>query len=192
MTIAANRMTLEEYLIYDDGTDARHELVDGVLIEMGSESPLNQRIALFILFTLAQFLPLERLYRGAEIKTARATSRIPDAMVLTAAGAIALEGQARTLITPDMPPPLLVIEVVSPGEPGEKNYDRDYIEKRQEYSARGIPEYWLIDPQRQIVWVLTLQETGYQEQSFIGQAAIVSSAFPTLTLTAHQILTAGR
>ena len=39
MTIATNqRLTLEEYLSYDDGTDTRHELVDGVLVAMGAES----------------------------------------------------------------------------------------------------------------------------------------------------------
>ena len=27
-------LTLEEYLVYDDGTDTRYELVDGELVEM--------------------------------------------------------------------------------------------------------------------------------------------------------------
>ena len=36
----------------------------------------------------------------------------------------------------DMPPPLLVVEVVSP-----KQEKRDYSYKRTEYAARGIAEY---------------------------------------------------
>jgi Uma2 family endonuclease len=47
-------------------------------------------------------------------------------------------------ITREMPPPRLVVEVVSPGK---KDRDRDYIAKRQQYAERGIPEYWLIDPE---------------------------------------------
>ncbi len=71
----------------------------------------------------------------------------------------------------------LVVEVVSPGEPGDQsNYDRDYVEKRREYAERGIPEYWLIDPERQVVLVLTLRGQSYHEQRFTGQAAIVSPA----------------
>ena len=33
MTIASKTMTLEEYLNYDNGTDSRHELENGKLIE---------------------------------------------------------------------------------------------------------------------------------------------------------------
>jgi Uma2 family endonuclease len=35
------RMTFEEYLNYDDGTNTRYELVNGVLVEMGAETALN-------------------------------------------------------------------------------------------------------------------------------------------------------
>ena len=38
------RMTLEEYLKYDDGTDIRYELVDGVLVEMGAEQQFQIQI----------------------------------------------------------------------------------------------------------------------------------------------------
>jgi len=55
MTIAANRrMTLEEYLNYDDGTDTRYELVNGVLVEMGAESTINTQIAMFLVATFLQ------------------------------------------------------------------------------------------------------------------------------------------
>jgi Uma2 family endonuclease len=46
MSIATNRMTIEEYLNYDDGTDTRYELVDGVLVEMGAESTLNTQMSI--------------------------------------------------------------------------------------------------------------------------------------------------
>ena len=41
------RLTFEEYLAYDDGTDTRYELVNGVLVATGAESPLNLDIAFF-------------------------------------------------------------------------------------------------------------------------------------------------
>lgn len=34
MTIATQKLTFEEYLAYDDGTDTRYELVDGELVPM--------------------------------------------------------------------------------------------------------------------------------------------------------------
>ncbi|MGC8714466.1 MAG: hypothetical protein ACP5RH_18925 [Leptodesmis sp.] len=54
MALSANRrMTLEEYLNYEDGTDIRYEVHDGVLVEMGAESDVNVLIATFL---LAMFL----------------------------------------------------------------------------------------------------------------------------------------
>ncbi|MGB3559020.1 MAG: hypothetical protein WBG66_06520 [Geitlerinemataceae cyanobacterium] len=53
------------------------------------------------------------------------------------------------------PAPWMAIEIVSPGKPGEENYDRDYVEKRRESAERGIPEYGIIDPSRQVVLVVT-------------------------------------
>jgi Uma2 family endonuclease len=75
---------------------------------------------------------------------------------------------------------------------GTANDDRDYVEKRREYAERGIPEYWLIDPQRQVVLVLTLWNGEYQEQRFQENQLILSPALPSLNLTAEQVLRAGK
>ncbi len=58
-----------------------------------------------------------------------------------------------------MPPPALVVEVVSPGK---VNQDRDYRFKRSEYAARGIKEYWIVDPQISKVTVLILNGGFYK------------------------------
>ena len=203
MTIASDRsqskttarpMTLEEYLNHDDGTDIPDELVDGVLVKMGAENTGNINTAMFLISVFLQFLPYDRIYRGTEVwvPSKLTTVRYPDLLVLTEAGAERLPRSQRSLITSQMPAPALVVEVVSPGKEGTENYDQDYIEKRREYAARGIPEYWIIDPVREIVLVLTLQGQTYQEQRFEGTATIVSPTFPRLTLTAEQVLTAGK
>jgi Uma2 family endonuclease len=82
-----------------------------------------------------------------------------------------------------MPPPLLVIEVVSPDEPA-----RDYRHKRSEYAVRGIPEYWIVDPIQQKVAILTLVEGFYDETVFEGDTPLISPTFPSLNLTANQTL----
>jgi Uma2 family endonuclease len=63
-------------------------------------------------------------------------------------------------------------------------------DKRNEYAARGITEYWIVDPIEEIVFVLNLQNGDYVSRSFTGEATIVSSTFPTLSITAKQVLIA--
>lgn len=200
MTLATNRavvpqrMTLAEYLNFDDGTELRTELVDGVLVEMGAESTLNVAIGSFLFAMFLQAVPHYLIHKGTEIETpgGQATSRYPDLLVLTEACAAALKGQARSIVRADMPLPALVVEVVSPGEPGELNYDRDYLHKPVEYAARGIPEYWIVDPHFQVVVVLKLEENVYSERVFQDDQVVVSPRFPTLKLTAASILSAGQ
>ncbi|MFM7425379.1 MAG: Uma2 family endonuclease, partial [Elainella sp.] len=109
-------------------------------------------------------------------------TRIPDLVILRPEH-LALT-QRRLTITKEMPPPLLIAEVVSPGTANEQ---RDYERKRQQYEELGVVEYWLIDPQQQRVTVLELQNGIYQEIGHQSTEAIRSPLFPALTLTAEQI-----
>jgi Uma2 family endonuclease len=188
------RMSLEEYLTYDDGTDTRYELVDGVLVEMGSEAPLNPLIALYILGALLQVgVPLDLFAIGhqMEVESTEASARQPDLIVHTPASMAAILDDGK-LLRGGEPVPALVVEVVSSSKTDEESRERDYIEKRAEYAARGIPEYWIVDPDRQAVLVLTLSGGVYQEATFTGPQLLKSPAFPTLALTADQVLAAGR
>ncbi|MDZ8139858.1 MAG: Uma2 family endonuclease [Nostoc sp. DedQUE04] len=188
--IAGKGLTLEEYLKYDDGTDSQYELVAGELVAIPPESPKNAQISLFLLINFLKFVPVNRLSNKVEIVVAgsRATTRIPDLVVLTDELATALEGATRSTITLDIPPPALVVEVVSPGKANE---DRDYRYKRSEYAARGIAEYWIVDPQINVVTVLILVDGFYEETRFTRNSAIASTIFPELQLTAEQVLKAG-
>ena len=189
------RLTIEEFLTYDDGTDTRYELVDGVLVEMGAESTINTLIAGFLFLQFAVMgIPGYRIgfKQWISVSDSTATARGPDLIVHSDASFAAIEGSSQAIVKAGMPNPLLVIEVVSPGKPGEDNYERDYVEKPKEYAARGIPEFWQVDPSRSVVIVLNLKDGAYQARKFRGSDQVISPAFPDLQLTAEQILRAGR
>ncbi|MGH2413548.1 MAG: Uma2 family endonuclease [Microcystaceae cyanobacterium] len=195
MVIAPQIISLEDYFNYNDDTDTRYELEDGELLIMPPESDLNLRIASFLFaYFLQRGIPFYHLRIGTEIVVSgtRATVRLPDLMVLTEELALALESASRSAVMMDMPPPQLVVEVVSPGK---KNADRDYRYKRSQYQARGIAEYWIVDPIGQRITVLSLVEGLYEEAVFEGDEAIVSTLLPELgqgtQLTAAQVLQAG-
>ena len=194
MTVTTTHMGLEDFFAYTSDRDTLYELEDGELIEMPPESDLNQRIASFLFaYFLRQGIAPDLLRTKTEIAVmgVRATVRVPDLLVLSEELATALEGATRATITLDMPPPRLVVEVVSPGK---KNINRDYRYKRSQYEARGIVEYWIVDPITQRVSVLTRIEGLYEAALFEGDAAITSTLLAKLVsesgLTAAQILKA--
>ena len=181
-------LTFEEYLSYDDGTDIRYELVDGELVALPPESGINAIIATYLVLMFARVVDFRLIHSHCcELQVSgKVQNRYPDLIILQPEH-LQLT-QKRLTITLDMPPPPVIVEIVSPGE---ANRQRDYLEKRQQYAARGIPEYWIVDPQAQMVMILRLEASNYVEVGqFRQQEQIVSPMFPTLTLTAAQILQA--
>jgi len=194
--VTSEIMSLEDFLNYDDGTDACYELEDGRLLFMPSESDINQRIAMFLLaHCLQRGIPFYRFRMKTEVVVmgARATVRVPDLLVLTEELAQVMTGATRSIVMLDMPPPELVVEVVSPGN---ENKNRDYRYKKSQYQARGIGEYWIVDPIQEKITVLTLVEGLYEEAEFTGDAIISSPFLSALNqespLTVAQVLQAGK
>lgn len=180
------RLTFEEYLSYDDGTDKHYEFVGGEVIEMPPESPINSRISFFLAMEFAKLLSQERIcHKDTEIAVSgtQVQTRLPDLMVLSEELAAMLEGTNRGTITLEMPPPELIVEVVSPGK---NNEERDYRYKRSEYAARGVAEYWVINPEESKITVFTLVAGFYEGEEYIG-AMPIKSRFEALQLTVEQV-----
>ncbi len=186
MTVTIQKMTLAEFLAYDDGTDNLYELENGALIYMPAESDINQRIASFLFaFFLGLGIPSYRLRIGMEIAVSgsKVSVRIPDLVLLSEELAEEMKGATRSIVLMDMPPPLLVVEVVSPNQ--EK---RDYRYKRSEYAARGIAEYWIVDPLQQRVTLLEWVEGLYEEEVYVGDRKIESKILGSLEINVDRVL----
>ncbi|MEM8673144.1 MAG: Uma2 family endonuclease [Cyanobacteria bacterium P01_G01_bin.67] len=174
----SHQYTLEEYLNCSDIIhDGNYELENGLIKEMPPESWQNLQIIMYLITEITKIVPYQQVTNKAEIiiSGSRVTARVPDLIVLTPEGAAELAEYKRSTITLDMPPPLLVVEVVSPGK---KNRDRDYRFKRSEYAARGIKYYWIIDPQDKKFICLELMNGLYEERMFDSYQEQVSFEFP--------------
>ena len=175
--ILSKTYTLEEYLNEEFISEKPFELEAGKIKEMLPESPENVRIALYIMMLIIQELGVSRVSNKAEIiiSGSRVNSRIPDLTVFSEAGAVEISNSTRSTITLDMFPPLLVVEVVSPGK---ANRDRDYRYKRSEYAARGIAHYWIIDPQERKFVRLKLVDGLYEEEVYDAESEGISFTEP--------------
>lgn len=181
--------SFDEYLAYDDGTENFYELFNGELIEVPPESGYNTSVAFFLSIQLAALVGHLRVrLHGLELEVrGEPKNRYPDLTVIQPEHIQLLA--KRNTIRLTMPPPALVVEVVSPGE---LQWERDYVAKRAQYEDLGIPEYWIINPQDRTVLVLAQQGQGFAPVgTFAGEQRIESAQFDDLTLTAAQLFAAG-
>jgi Uma2 family endonuclease len=189
VTTPTQKITFEEYLDYDDGTNKSYELVNGKLVEMTPASFLHSDIIDFIADCFKAIATQDKLDIKVKtgdvgIRTGVNSSRIPDILVI--------DGQIwqsyrrdQSAVIEDIV--LLVVEVVSPGI---EQIERDYSEKAVEYQNMGIPEYWIVDPIEQKITVGVLKNGSCTKTVFTGDSVIPSPTFPELKITAAAIISA--
>jgi Uma2 family endonuclease len=188
LTIKPRFETFEEYLIYDDNSEKLYELFNGELIEVPPESGFNIEIANFLFLKFAQLVGYRRVRgHGLELEVrGEPKNRYPDLTIIREEHIQQLS--KRNAIRLNMAPPLLVIEIVSPGE---IQRDRDYIAKRSQYQDCCIPEYWIVDPQTQTILVLELINSVYTTVgNFSNDDLVRSPTFGQLKLRIIDILNA--
>ncbi len=134
-------MTYEQFLEWE--TDTQHvEWVDGKVVPMSPISKEHAEAGLFLLRLVSEFVEARGvgrvLYEPFQMKTGpELPGRSPDLLFVSNENL----GRLKRLYLEG--PADLVVEIISPGS---RAMDRG--EKFYEYEQGGVPEFWLIDPQR--------------------------------------------
>lgn len=161
-------VSYDEFLAWAD-ENTRAEWVDGEIQTMNPASAPHQRLVRFLSNVFGTWVE----ERGAgEVFVApyqmklegRPSGREPDVLVVT-------EPHRDRIRDSHLEGPAdLVVEVVS-----SESGPRDRGEKFYEYEAAGIPEYWIVDPNREQLEVYRLEEERYRVAS-MGEEGRVDSA----------------
>ena len=182
------KLTFQQYLVYEGEPDVHYELVRGKLIPMPEASHLHTNISKFLTYKLQLHFAAENLELVANslatgVRTEEASSRIPDLVVCRQSiweEAIQRSG-AGVLDFAEKPD--LVVEIVS------TNRRDDYVIKQNEYEVAEIAEYWIVDPKKKRVRIYSLtSEEGYSWIDFGLGEEISSTRLPNLVLSVEQIL----
>lgn len=183
-------LSFEDYLSYEDDNNRLYELFNGELIELPPESGENVEVATSLLIEFCALVGRSRVRgHGLELEVrGEPKNRYPDLTIIREEHISLLK--QRNTIRLMMPPPLMVMEVVSPGN---LQHERDYVAKRRQYEDIGANEYWIVDPSLRQVTVLAMQEGRYEEVGVFKGAQIVKSpTFPEWVIAASTILKAGK
>ena len=160
-------VSYDEFLEWAD-EDTRAEWVDGDIIFMSPISDAHQDIVEFFLTLLRHHVEHheEGWVRSSTFQMKLdviPSGREPDIVYLRE------EHRNRMTGTYIDGPADMAVEVVSP-----ESGPRDRGEKFYEYEAAGVPEYWLVDPDREELLVYRLQDDRYKI-AFEGQEGRVDS-----------------
>ncbi len=178
---AAGQWQYEDlFSLPEDGK--RYEIIEGDLYEMPAPSWDHQVIIVNLLLLLAPVIqslggriliaPLDVFFEGANPVQ-------PDILAILPGwqGALPQRGPQGA--------PDLLIEVLSPSNRGH-----DLLTKRALYARAGVREYWIVDPARQTVDILTLDRDAlHSVQTASGADAAISPllegiAFPVTAIFA--------
>ena len=159
--------TEEEYLWLSDHSRQLLEFTDGYVEVLPMPTDEHQGISWFFCLIFTAYLqPLGGIVRYAPLRLRLRSGKMrePDLLVLRDAGDT--RRQNRYWLGAD-----LVLEIVSPDKP-----ERDLVEKRREYAASGIPEYWIVNPLDGTITVLRLDGEQYVEHGRFRRGEQATSA----------------
>jgi Uma2 family endonuclease len=157
----------------EDGN--RYEVIDGELYVSSAPSLIHQIILSNLLISVAGYLrehPIGRILPGVGVIFDDYNGVIPDLIFVTNERLRKTLAGGRFHAAPE-----IVIEILSPGKSNER---RDRHVKRSLYSARGVAEYWLIDPENQTIELHLRNQAGdlVFDRSVLSADELTSSLLP--------------
>lgn len=170
--VIASGISYDLFLQQYDGEHV--EWVEGRVIRMASVTARHDNLSLFFTTLLELYLSISGggfIFRDPMILRLPTSGRAPDVQVLLPAR------QSQIRDREILAPVDLIIEIVSP-----TSIRRDYFEKFGEYEAAGIPEYWIIDPDREQAVFYILDEHGFYTARLPIGGVYYSAMLPQLAL----------
>jgi Uma2 family endonuclease len=177
------RWSEEAYLALD--TNHLIEFKNGCLEFLPMPDLSHQCITRFLFLLLHDFVTSRNLgeafFAPLRTRTVQHFIREPD-VVFARPGRI--RKKSGPLLKAD-----LVVEVVSEGP---ENRKRDLVEKRREYAAAAIREYWIVDPKQKSITVLSLRDGKYRVHGKYARGDVARSALlPGFEIDVTECLAAG-
>jgi Uma2 family endonuclease len=177
------KLTYDDFVLFpDDGQ--RHELIDGEHYVTPSPNRKHQKVSGNLHLMIASWLdeqPVGHLfYAPFDVVFSPFDVVEPDLLYLSNERATEVLTSANVQGAPE-----LVIEIGSPG-----TRKRDETIKRHLYERAGVSEYWLVDPEIDVVRVYRRGAPGFDRPVELSAQAgdvLTTSLLPGLTLPLQRI-----
>lgn len=177
---SSTKLTYDDYLLFpDDGF--RHEIIGGEHYVTASPVTRHQRILLNLCHLIQTYLdehPTGELLPGpVDVLLSETDIVVPDLLYVS-------RERFQIITEKNLPgAPDLVIEILSPS-----TRSRDKRLKRDLYEREGVKEYWLVDPDRDVVTVCRRAAEAFAEPLHYDRGSTFTTPLlPGLELTVDKI-----
>lgn len=179
------RVTYEEFLEMTANSDLRYELIDGEVFLLSSPLYPHQAALTEIAGHFYNWFKGKKcrpLVAPFDVTLAKSEKNInvvqPDILVICDIEKIDPKGRYKGV-------PTLVVEILS-----ENNRRHDLVRKLDLYLQTGVEEYWVVDPEKNGVWLYNFNEKNIMNyQVFIEDSVVKSNVFPGLEIRLREIFT---
>jgi Uma2 family endonuclease len=178
------KLTYDDLLLFPEDDGKRHELIDGEHYVSASPNLRHQAISINVFFLIKSWLeehPIGRVwYAPLDLVLSRFDVVVPDILYLS-------NERAAAVATPQnlQGAPELVVEIGSPS-----TRQRDETIKRRLYERSGVDEYWVVDPETEVVRAYRRGGDGFNRVSELSREAgdvLTTPLLPGLELALSRI-----
>jgi Uma2 family endonuclease len=150
--VRTHRYTFDDFCFLVN-EDKKADLIDGVIYMASPENTEANQLFFWICMLIAWFsetLDLGKVYcLRVALRLDNHNGPEPDILFVR-------ESRSHVIKKGYIAGPAdLTVEIVSPD-----SIERDYVDKRRLYEKAGVPEYWIVDPLKEIVTLLRLDAKG--------------------------------
>ncbi|QDT70882.1 Uma2 family endonuclease [Lacipirellula limnantheis] len=149
------KWSVDDYLQFTDGVNQLVEFSAGKIDVLEMPATAHQRILIYLFRLMSRFVDKRKLgevmIAALRVRIAADVFREPDIVYFGRENRSHIQDRFWTGAD-------LVVEIVSDDA---KSRERDYITKREDYAAAGIPEYLIVDPVERRITVLALDGSAY-------------------------------
>jgi len=148
-------LTYQDYLTFPDGDGIKKEIIEGELFMSPAPALKHQIISKELFLILNDFVRKNRLgevfYAPCDVVFSNINIMQPDILFISKDNFQILT-ELNIKGAPD-----LIVEIISPS-----SRDTDRIYKKNVYQKFGVKEYWLVDPDEEIVEIWVLKNNNFQ------------------------------
>ncbi|MFQ6052250.1 MAG: Uma2 family endonuclease [Candidatus Hydrothermarchaeota archaeon] len=163
------KFTYKDYKSLPESETKRYELIEGELIMVPSPNFEHQQISGNLEFLLRSFVQEKNLgtiiHAPLDVHLGEDVVQ-PDILFISKARSKIITKE-EILGAPD-----LVIEILSPAT---SELDQTY--KKTLYARHGVQEYWIVDPEKKTIEVMTLGKGGFESSDTYGKMDTMKSSF---------------